>query len=152
MSWDISIVKDLSDKQVPLGTREEVVAAFARSIPPLTLSKKPVPSPEILAIMPPVVRESALHPGLEAEYDVGDLYMSFFCHDESIIRWVIAEVRGNDNPLPILAAICVPNGWFVVDSYDRSLVDLSGSGMTQWDRFCAWRNGAFNSWDESGDK
>ena len=104
----------------------------------------------MLEIMPPIIREACLRPGLEADFEVGDLSIQFSCHDEPIIRFINAEVRGNDDPFPALAAICQPNGWSVVSAADNSIVDLSRLEGSTWQRFREWRDKALNRGREAG--
>jgi hypothetical protein len=54
-------------------------------------------------------------------------------------------VRGNGDPLPALAVLCLPNGWAVIDSANKSRVDLSATTSPEWDSFRAWRDKAINS-------
>jgi|GEM_PF-3162297 len=42
------------------------------------------------------------------------------------------EVRGGGNPVPVLAALCRPNGWVVVDDASGEPVELSGVAAAGW--------------------
>ena len=148
MAWDIVIIS-AKGKSTPLGDRADVVARFAAALPGLRLAAPPVPPPDVLEQMPEVVRNNLLTE-LQADFEAPEILIQFYTHNEPVIRFVCAEVRGDGNPVPALAALCVPNGWAVLDSADKSLVDLSANASPEWDRFRAWRNKAFGQSSESG--
>ena len=64
VSWEINIINGTVENPKPLGSRVDVVAAFADSLPGVALQRRPTPPPEILDQMPPVVREAMLRPSL----------------------------------------------------------------------------------------
>lgn len=141
MPWEISIINGTSENRMPLGPREDVIAAFADSLPGVQLQRRPTPPPELLEQMPVVVREAVLRPSLEADFESGDLSIQFYTNDEPILNWVNGEVRGNGDPIPALAALCLSRGWSVLDSSNRSVVDIASAiGSSGWERFCKWRD------------
>lgn len=141
MPWEISIINGTTEDPKSLGTREDVIAAFAQSLPGVLLQRRPTPPPEILDQMPPFVRESMLLPKLEADFEMGDLSIQFYANDDPVLQWVNGEVRGNDDPIPVLASLCLGRGWSVMDSSDKSIVNLaSASESSGWDRFRKWRD------------
>ena len=140
MPWEISIINGTIEDPKPLGTRDEVIAAFSQSLPGVLLQRRPPPPPEILDQMPPFVRESMLLPKLEADFEMDDLSIQFYANDDPVLQWVNGEVRGNDDPIPILASLCLSRGWSVMDASDSSIVNLSSASESSgWERF---RNGA----------
>jgi hypothetical protein len=142
MSWDVSIVKGV-DARVPLGSREFVVAAVANALPGIVMECPPIPPQEMLDMMPETIREGALNPCLEATYDVGNLSIRFYALNQPVVHWINAEVRGNEDPLPVLASVCRPNEWSVVDASDKQIVDLDSASESAWHRFRKWRDFAF---------
>lgn len=141
MPWEISIINGTLENPKPLGSRQDVITAFADSLPGVALQRRPAPPPEILDQMPPVVREAMLRPSLEADFESEDLSIQFYANDEPTLHWVNGEVRGDGDPIPALAALCLNRGWSVIDSSDRSIVDLSSaSGSSGWGLFCKWRD------------
>jgi hypothetical protein len=98
-------------------------------------------SPETLAVI--------LEPSLEGSSEVEDLSITFYARDLPEIRFVNGEVRGNGNPLPILAKLCIPNRWSVISIYDQKVVDLCADVANQWEHFRAFRDHAFESDPES---
>ena len=101
--------------------------------------------------MPPTIREGALKPNLQARYEHNDLSIQFYALDHPTVQWINAEVRGNDDPLPVLAAICLPQNWLVLDSGDNTIVRLDQTQSSAWDRFREWRNNAFRQNSMDGD-
>jgi hypothetical protein len=139
--WEISIINGTKEQPKPLGSREDVIAAFAESLPGVSLRRSPAPPPELLEHVPLYAREGFLRPSLEAELDSGEMLIRFEANDEPVLQWLIAEVRGNGDPIPVLSALCSSRGWSVIDSSTKSVVDLSaGSGGAEWKRFCEWRD------------
>jgi hypothetical protein len=145
MPWDITIV-NAKDRRMPLGAREEVIARFAAALPGVVLQLAPGPSPEIVAQMPEVLREHFNRPRpLNAELITDEYSIHFFTDNQPEIDSIGAEVRGNGNPLPALAALCQPNGWAVVNDADGNEVELASASAEQWDQFRQWRDKAINS-------
>jgi hypothetical protein len=117
--WDISIINGTVEQPKPLGSRKDVIAAFAESLPGVSLERVPAPPPEILDQMSAIVRESLLRPNLEADFETDDLSIRFYTTDEPVLQWVNCEVRGNGDPIPALAALCLDRGWSVIDGADK---------------------------------
>jgi hypothetical protein len=143
MPWEIRIVNGTADAPIPLGTREEVIAAFAEALPGLTLAPPPPPPPEFLEAMPAALREIILRPKLEASFEAADLSIQFYADDAPLLHWVGGEVRGNGDPRPALASICAKRGWSALDISTASKLDLSPRGDAPgWKRFQEWRDRA----------
>jgi hypothetical protein len=142
--WEISIINGSVGQPRPLGTREEVKAAFAEALPGVRLQRPPIPAAEFLEQMPPVLRQAVMRPRLEADFESGDICIQFYANDEPVLRWVNGEVRGNGDPRPALAAICANRGWSVIDASDKSVVDLTAARIPAWDRFRAYRDYAID--------
>ena len=143
MSWDASIIHGTLNPETPLGNLKDVVMAIESAVPGLRLIVPPVPPKEVLDTMPTFIREQALTPGLEGDYEDDELSISFHARNTPLIYWINIEVRGEGNPLPILDSICRPMGWAVQDSYDKQIVDLTSTDESAWNRYCQWRNLAF---------
>ena len=151
MPWEISIINGSINSPKPLGTREEVIAAIAEALPGVSLERPPVPPKEILDQMPPFVREAMLRPRLEADFEAEGFSIQFYANDQPVLDWVNGEVRGNGDPIPALAAICVKRGWSVIDGSDKSVVDLaSRNRVPAWERFRKWRDKAINEIGQGG--
>ena len=149
MPWDVTIVAS-EDRSKPLGERDDVIARVGKSLPGVLLQQPPGPPPEMLAQMPEVIRQNFLRPKLEAEFEGEGFSVQFYAEDSPTLHSIGAEVRGEGNPLPALAALCVPNGWIVVNAGDKSVVDHSSGAAAEWEWFRKWRDGAIASMKGGG--
>jgi hypothetical protein len=147
MPWEIRIISESGD--LPLGTKQAVADWVSTVLPGVDLQRPALPPADILASFPEAVRAAFMRPKLEAAYEEDDFSIEFYCTDEPEIRCLHADVRGNGNPLPILARICLPRRWAVVSSADLSRVDLTSGAASQWQNFRDWRDGAINEIGES---
>jgi len=145
MPWEIIIARDVNDESLPLGMRREVLDIFAGALPGVTFENPPLPPKESLNSMSPFVRDTFLRPKLVGDYNNQELSIHFTTWDLPEIRFMYAEVRGSGNPLPVLAKLCMPNGWFIISAYDKSIVDLSKAHAPQWEHFQSFRDRAFQS-------
>ncbi len=91
MGWDISIINGDVNDRMPLGPREVVIAAVAKALPGVVMECPPIPPKEMLDIMPPIIREDALNPNLEAVCDIGDLTIRFYALNQPVLHWINAR-------------------------------------------------------------
>jgi len=149
MPWELTIVNS-DDVCQPLGNRDDVIAQFAAALPGVLLQPPPGPSPEILAQMPPMLRDNLLRPKLCADFEGDDLSIQFYANDRQLLDSVGVEVGGNGNPIPALAALCLPNSWAAIDASNGARVDLSATDSPAWEKFRAWRDKAVRSLPADG--
>jgi hypothetical protein len=142
MPWEITIISGTRDNRKPLGLRDDVIAALAEAVPGVKLRPPPMPPEEMLALMPPTVRDAMTRPKLEADFDHEDLSIQFYTSDAPEIDWINAEVRGNGDPLPVLRVICSNTGWSVIDVGENTVVDVANANSESWDSFRLWRDKA----------
>jgi hypothetical protein len=164
MPWEITLVNYEGNpalsyrapdrpEPLPLGSKQSVVERISSCVPELEWYEEPPmtemiqrfpdhPFRELLASWPEEMRARASRPKLRAIYDQGDLSMELYGFDEDPLKFLCIEVRGNDDPLPLLRRLCVPNGWSVVDDADGSFLDLSTDRAGGWERFRNWRDTA----------
>ena len=102
-------------------------------------------------MMPEVLRDAISRPRLEADFEDGDYSIQFSTSDDPIIDSIIAEVRGNGNPIPVLHSICVDTGWCVIDAAEN-VVDLTTADTASWDNFREWRDKALRHITSQGEK
>ena len=149
MPWEISIVQ--SDREQPLGTKQDVTEWLFTVLAGVELGRPPCPPNEFFAWLPESIRNSTRtafeSPRLEGVYEDGDLSIEFHCADEDPVRFLNADVRGEGNPLPALARLCVPKRWMVINGVDESSVDMSNDSAHQWERFRAWRDRAIGQFE-----
>ncbi|HEX5445729.1 MAG TPA: hypothetical protein VFW87_18015 [Pirellulales bacterium] len=142
MPWELTII-NARDRREPLGERDEIIARFASALPGVILQPAARPSPELIAQMPEILRERFKRkPQLTADFEGSDFSIQFYAEDRPRIEAVGAEVRGNGNPVPALAALCEDNEWAVVNVADGALLDLAAEDAPGWSAFRAWRDQA----------
>ena len=150
MPWELTIV-NARDRSKPLGQRTDVIARVAAALPGVVLEEAPGPGPEMIAQMPPSLREHFMRPRqLHADFDGGDFSIQFYSENEPRIKALGVEVRGEGNPVPPLAALCEPNGWAVINNADDTFVDLAATNSAEWEKFRAWRDRAVESLKSGG--
>src|SRR5687767_3959544 len=142
MPWELTIV-NAEDRRQPLGERADVIGRVAAALPGVVLQEAPGPTPEMIAQMPPSLREHFMRPRqLNADFEGGDFSIQFYAGNEPEIKVLGAEVRGEGTPIPWLAALCEPNGWAVINDADDNVVDLVAKNSAEWEKFLAWRDEA----------
>jgi hypothetical protein len=145
MSWELTIV-NAQDRRKPLGQRADVIARIAAALPGVVLQEAPGPDPEMIAQMPPILREHFMQPRqLNGDFEGSDFSIQFYAEDQPQIQTIGAEVHGEGNPIPSLAALCKPNGWAVINNTDDTLLDLTEKNSPEWEAFRAWRDKAVAS-------
>lgn len=151
MPWEIVIVDRSGNETVPLGSRERVAAVLSAALPGANLEQPPRPPKAVLDEMPQVLREAFEHPKLAALYEGENFSIEFYAEDAPVLHRVYADVRGNGDPLPALAAICKNENWCIVNCADKTIVDLTlRSDESLWVRFRTFRDKAIKSIKSSG--
>jgi hypothetical protein len=89
----------------------------------------------LLPTWPEETRAYFSQPHLRGDYFDGDLSIRLYGFEAEPLKCVHVEVRGNGNPLPVLAAICVGHGWVVIDSDAVTPVDLTTGAASDWEEF-----------------
>jgi hypothetical protein len=152
MPWEAIIRRPRNE---PLGCRAEVVrliAAAAPAIewvedPPLLDQIKDMPEHSLHSLLPTWPEETRAYfsqPHLRGDYFEGDLSIRLYGFEAEPLQGVHVEVRGNGNPLAVLAAICVGQGWVVIDSNAGTPVDLTAGAASGWEEFRQYRDRAID--------
>ena len=150
MPWELTIV-NAKDRSKPLGERADVIARVAAALPGVVLQEAPGPDAEMIAQMPPSLREHFMRPRqLNADFEGNDFSIQFYAENEPQIRALGAEVRGEGNPIPPLAALCGANGWAVINIANDTVVDLAARTSPELEKFRAWRDRAVESLKSDG--
>lgn len=148
MPWEVTIINGTPDDRRPLGERESVLSRVGQALPGVKFELCLVPpqelTPEMRAMLPEADRDRVLRPQLEAFFEGDHFSIEFYCEDASEIDDLGANIRGTGDPLPALAAICLPNGWSAQNDVDRSLIDLASLDGSAWSRFSNWREKSIN--------
>ena len=145
MPWEVTIRQQ--DGQ-SLGSIEAVRTAFLQALPALQFFREPS-GKEKLAVSgfeyPAILRQhlESQPAQINAELEAGDLAMCFSFGPETTdsVNDICIEVRGDGNPMPFLAAICLPNDWIAQENNGKAL-DLSADNSPAWGEFAAWRTQA----------
>jgi hypothetical protein len=153
MPWEVTI-RGPNDK--PLGDRETVVKLISAAVlsmdwfeePPLLERIKDMPDHPFHALIPTwpeETRASFARSKLYGHLDAGEFSIRLYGFEAQPISSVCAEIRGNGNPVPLLAAICKPNGWFATDDRDGQRIDLDAESAKGWEWFREYRDRVIRS-------
>ena len=148
MPWEVTI-RGADDK--PLGDRASVVKLISTAVPamewyeepPLLERIKDMPDHPFHALIPTWTEEtraSFTRSKLYGDLDAGEFSIRLYGFESQPIASVCAEIRGNGNPVPLLAAICNLNGWFATDDRDGQRIDLGSESAKGWESFREYRN------------
>ena len=157
MPWEITI-RALNDE--PLGDRDTVVKLITAAIPairwieepPLLQRIKDMPDHPFHALIPTWPEETRARfaqSKLLGDFEAPEFSVQLYGFEAKPISSVCVEVRGNGNPLPFLAAICKPNGWFATDDRDGQPVDLDAESANGWEWFRDYRDRVIGSVGDS---
>jgi hypothetical protein len=160
MPWEVMIRKP---REEPLGCRAEVVRWIATAVPaiewvedlPLLDQIKDMPEHSFHSLLPTWSEETRAYfsrPHLRGDYFAGPLSIRLQGFEAEPLKSVHVEVRGNGNPLPVLAAICVVHGWVAIDSDAGTPVDLTAGAAWGWEQFRQYRDRAIGVVHRSPDE
>jgi hypothetical protein len=153
MPWEVTLVNyggappanyyaaDRPDPQ-PLGGHDEVIEWIKVAAPELEWGQSETLPPEMLAAFSPEIREMMARPQLRALYEDAEFSLELYGFEQEPIASLHADLRGDGNPLLLLARICAGRRWSVVNGADGSFVDLEAARPEQWDAFREWRDRA----------
>ena len=163
MPWAVLITLPHEE---PPGSRNEVVSRMGAALPaihwetepPLIDRMKEVPEHLLPQVEGFVARwseserayNSTSH--LKGYFSEGEVWIEFFGFENEPIRFFYADVRGNGNPIPALAAICLPNGWTAIDFSENKQIDLVSGDASGWEGFRQYRDDAIKRVRESEGK
>jgi hypothetical protein len=145
MPWEIAIVRSPTDEKVPLGERDAVIGAVTSALPNVVLENPGLPPEEFLATLSPMTREAFARPQLTGLYQDDCIVFEFYTLDLPQIPFLCGNVRGSGNPIPVLRRLCLANGWSVVSSYNKAVVDLAAESSPEWETFCGYRAQCLNT-------
>lgn len=149
MPWEVTI-KKANDEA--LGSQQEVIDRIKAAIPtiqwwvepPMMEKIKDMPDHPFHKLIPTWSAETQAYmskPHLRGALENGELYIEFQGFEQDPVRFINLEVRGNGNPMPPLAAICLPSGWMVID-LENNEVDLAAGDAASWESFRQYRDHA----------
>lgn len=160
MPWEVTIQ---GPNDSALGDRETVVKLISSAIPEMQWSEEPPllerikdmpdhPFHALIPTWPEETRASFARSKLYGDMETGELSIRLYGFEDQPISSVCVKIRGNGNPVPLLAAICNPNGWFATDDGDGQRIDLAGESAKGWESFRDYRDRVIRSARESNAK
>lgn len=155
MPWEVTIRRT---DGTPLGDLAAVRRQIALAVPGMRFYREPSGPEKIAAAraagveLPDVIRQHMeRRPATEqAESDGDGFSVQLYGFEAQPLLALHAEVRGNGNPVPVLAAMCRPNGWVAVDDATGRLVELEDQAAAGWESFRAYRDRVIRRIEESG--
>ena len=150
MPWEATI---RGSDEKPLGDRETAVKLISAAVPAMEWHEEPpflerikhMPDHPFHALIPTWPEETRASFGrskLYGDLDVGEVSIRVYGFEFQPIDSLRAEIRGDGNPVPMLAAICLPNGWFATDDRDGRRIDLGAESAKGWEWFREYRTRA----------
>jgi hypothetical protein len=153
MPWEVTIRRADGSS---LGDRGEVVRRISEAVSAMTWVEEPPflerikdmpdhPFHALIPTWPEEVRASFSRPKLYGDFEGDRFSIRVYGFEGQPISAVNAEVRGDGNPMPVLAALCLPNGWVAIDNRSGQPVELSGGAAAGWEEFRQYRDRAIDS-------
>ena len=148
MPWEVTI---RAPGKGPLGHRDSLVESISATVPAVDWIEEPPlldrikdmpdhPFHALIPTWPQEALESAARSKLYGYLDSGECSMQFYGFEREPIESIGVEVRGTGNPVPLLAAICIPNGWIATDDCTGQPIDLTADSAAGWEQFCEYRS------------
>jgi hypothetical protein len=150
MPWGVWIVRP---DGAALGSREEVTGRIMASWPEVNWHEEPSlmdqisdapnhPMRPLIASWSEAQRARFSRRKLRGRLVSGGLSVELFGFESEPLASIGTEIRGAGNPTPLLARLCLDNGWAIKDEASQALVDLSAGVSLQWEQFCRHRDEA----------
>jgi hypothetical protein len=149
MPWELAI---RSRNNELLGSRDEVVQRMSKALPSIKWETEPPMPEEAARYSDEEIKRYFLTSHLSGYFADSGLVIEFYGFEPEPIKSVHAALRGNCNPIPLLAALCVPNGWVVIDLVEKKEIDLSSAGASGWEAFRQFRDEAIRQSREADRK
>lgn len=157
MPWELKIINydgvpprlvaDSSrEKHLTLGTLDEVRAHISSALP----RTEWVTEPPLIEFMKRNGSDSwkewdtdsiasASRPKLKAYYENDGMFFEMYGFDQDCpVQYFLLEVRGDEDPIPTLRALCSPKGWSAHEMCrDAEFLDLDKDKQGRWS---VWKN------------
>jgi hypothetical protein len=150
MPWEVTI---RGANGAPVGDMAAVRQQITAAVPAIQFRREPSGLEQIAAAralgieFPDVLRQHfEQRPATErAEFEGDGFSLVLYGFEAQPLTAIHAEVRGDGNPVPVLAALCRPNGWLAVDDASGQPVEMAGTAAAGWEAFRAYRDRAIRS-------
>lgn len=148
MPWDVTIHHPNDEA---LGPRDEVIKLVSAAVPAITWFEEPPllerikdmpdhPFHELIPTWPEETRASFARSTTLGDFESDDFSIRLYGFETVPVKAIHLEIRGNGNPLPFIAAICLPSGWIAVDCSNGQTLDFSSRSASGWERFREYRD------------
>ncbi len=148
MPWEVTFRN--CDKST-IGTRDEVIQKISVAVPafdwveepPMLERIKDIPDHPFHALIPTWPEETRARFSRSKTYghfNGNGFSVQLYGFETDAIDAIYAEICGDGNPMPLVAALCIPNGWIAVDDTTQQQIDLSAKTAKGWKafkRYCA---------------
>jgi hypothetical protein len=150
MPWELTI---RSSDNAALGDTATVREKITAAIPGIQFHVEPSGAEQIIAAraigveFPDIIRKhmESRPARLKALFEGDAFIMELYGFDNQPVSMFHVDIRGNGNPMPALAALCVPNGWVAIENASRQPLNLADSTAAGWQSFRKYRDGAVSS-------
>jgi hypothetical protein len=150
MPWELTIRSpDNADLGDTATVREKITAA----IPGIQFHIEPSGAKQIAAAraigveFPEIIRKhmEGRPARLQALFEGDAFVMELYGFDSQPVSLFYVDIRGNGNPMPALAALCVTNGWVAIENASGQPLILADPSSAGWQSFRKYRDGAVSS-------
>jgi hypothetical protein len=92
--------------------------------------------------LPDVIRHSMEKSpsSIQGDYEKDGLLLRLYLGCKPQITKMDIEIRGNGNPMPLIATICLPNNW--IASHGDKILDIAADETEGWQQFRKYRDNA----------
>jgi hypothetical protein len=150
MPWEITIRRADGAR---LGDLAEVRQHLSAALPAIKFRREPSGIEKIAAAravgveFPEIIRQHLEQRSAteQAEFEGDGFSVVAYGFERQPLDAIHVEIRGEGNPVGVLAALCLPQGWIVVDDSIGQPVELAGDAITNWETFREYRDRAIRN-------
>jgi hypothetical protein len=143
MPWEVTLQR--IDGQ-PMGELAALRAGIESAIPGIQYHTEPSGLERLEAArkmgveFPDVLRThfENLPAKLNAVFVTENLMVRIYGFESRPLTRLHAEIRGNENPAPVLRQLCALNSWIAVDDQSGTDIELSDASPKQWLNFLGY--------------
>lgn len=137
MPWEVTLLR--IDRQ-PMGELGSLRTCIESAVPDVQYHTEPSGLEKLEAAkkmgveFPDVLRThfENLPAKLNAVYVAENLMVRIYGFESQPLTKLHAEIRGNENPVPVLRQLCALNSWIALDDQSGTNIELSDAAPKQW--------------------
>ena len=137
MPWEVTLLR--IDRQ-PMGELSSLRTCIESAVPDVQYHTEPSGLEKLEAAkkmgveFPDVLRThfENLPAKLNAVYIAENLMVRIYGFESQPLTKLHAEIRGNENPVPVLRQLCALNSWIALDDQSGTNIELSDAAPKQW--------------------